>query len=49
MRLRHRRAHLLAWCGLALLLPAILAAAFALRAGPADQPPQRLAAPARPA
>ncbi len=28
MRLIHRRAHLLAWCGLAVLLPALLGAAL---------------------
>jgi hypothetical protein len=37
MRLSHRRAHLLAWSVLSLLLPALLAAAWVLRphdAGP---------------
>ncbi len=40
MRLRHRRAHLFAWCVLGLLLPAILVGAVALRlsAPPADAP-----------
>jgi hypothetical protein len=46
MRLRHRRAHLLAWGALALLLPAVLAAALALRlSAPAPDAPVRIAAP----
>jgi hypothetical protein len=45
MQLRHRRAHLAAWCGLALLLPAILVAAAALRLGTPEQVPIRIAAP----
>lgn len=46
MRLRHRRAHLLAWGVLALLLPAILGGALALRlSAPAPEPPLRLAPP----
>jgi hypothetical protein len=43
MRLRHRRAHLLAWGVLALLLPALLAGAFARRAAPPDELPRRVA------
>jgi hypothetical protein len=46
MRLRHRRAHLLAWCALGLLLPAILAGAIALRlSAPPAEAPLRLSAP----
>lgn len=45
MQLRHRRAHLAAWCGLALLLPAILVAAAVLRLGTPAQAPTRIAAP----
>lgn len=46
MRQRHRRAHLAAWAVLALLLPAILLAALALRlGGPAEPAPIRLSAP----
>lgn len=46
MRLRHRRAHLLAWGVLALLLPAILLGALALRlATPQEHAPVRLAPP----
>ena len=46
MRLRHRSAHLRIWLGMAVLLPAILLGAVALRlaGGPAD-PPQRIAPP----
>lgn len=47
MRLRHRRAHLLAWSLLGLLLPGLLLAAFVMRGGPAAEAPQRLAAPER--
>jgi hypothetical protein len=46
MRLRHRRAHLLAWGILALLLPGLLVAAAALRFGtPAADAPRRIAPP----
>lgn len=46
MRLRHRRAHVAVWGLLALLLPAILLAALALRLGwPAEQAPIRLSVP----
>jgi|GEM_PF-4718182 len=45
MRLRHRRAHAAAWIALAVLLPALLVAAFALRDGPATEPPRQLAPP----
>lgn len=46
MRLRHRRAHLLVWAVLALLLPAVLVGALALRlSAPAPEAPVRLAPP----
>jgi len=46
MRLRHRRAHLLVWCALGLLLPAVLAGALTLRlSAPPAEAPVRLAAP----
>jgi len=45
MQIRHRRAHLTIWIGLALLLPAILLVGLVLRqSGPAD-PPVRIAPP----
>ena len=46
MRLRHRRLHLFIWAALALLLPALLVGALALRlAVPAPDAPVRLAPP----
>ena len=46
MRLRHRRVHLLAWCVLGLLLPAILVGALTLRLSvPLADAPVRLSAP----
>ncbi|MBU8538394.1 hypothetical protein [Falsiroseomonas tokyonensis] len=45
MQLRHRRAHRAAWIFLTLLLPLLLAAAFALRGGPEVEAPRRLAPP----
>jgi hypothetical protein len=42
MRRAHRRAHLAAWLALALLLPALLLGAFALRAAPPVDPAVRL-------
>lgn len=46
MRLRHRRAHLLAWGVLALVLPAILGGALALRlSAPAPDAPLLLSQP----
>jgi hypothetical protein len=46
MRLRHRHAHLLAWCVLGILLPAILVGAVALRlSAPPAEAPVRLATP----
>ncbi|MGG5822542.1 hypothetical protein [Falsiroseomonas sp. HW251] len=49
MRLRHRRAHWLAWLLLAALLPALLIAAFATGRPPPEEAPRRIAAPERPA
>ncbi|WP_293862585.1 hypothetical protein [uncultured Alsobacter sp.] len=45
MRLAHRRAHLLAWSVLALLLPALLAAAWSLRPGVVTAPTSTMIAP----
>jgi hypothetical protein len=46
MRLRHRRAHLALWGLMALLLPAVLIGALALRLGtPAPDAPVRIAPP----
>jgi hypothetical protein len=46
MRLRHRRAHLALWGLMALLLPAVLVGALALRFGaPAPDAPVRIAPP----
>jgi hypothetical protein len=46
MQRRHRRTHLRLWLGLAVLLPALLAAALLLRPGGAGDAPLRLAPPA---
>lgn len=46
MRLRHRRVHRLAWCGLLVLLPLTLGAALWQRAAaPAREAPLRIAPP----
>jgi len=46
MKLAHRRAHLLSWCTLALLLPALLAGGVWLRASkPDSERPVRIAPP----
>lgn len=46
MRMRHRRAHRRIWTAIALLLPGLFLAALMLRpGGPAEQLPQRIAAP----
>jgi hypothetical protein len=46
VRVRHRRAHLAAWCGLLVLLPLMLGAALYQRASmPALEVPLRLAPP----
>jgi hypothetical protein len=45
MRVRHRRVHLLAWAALALLLPAVLLGALALRLDQPGEAPRRIAAP----
>ncbi|MEI6162407.1 MAG: hypothetical protein WCP77_21450 [Roseococcus sp.] len=46
MRVGHRRAHLWIWCGLAVLLPALLGAALWQRAtAPPLERPVRIAPP----
>jgi hypothetical protein len=46
MQRRHRARHRCIWLAMAVLVPAILAAALAVRFGQrADHPPERLAAP----
>jgi hypothetical protein len=47
MRQTHRRVHRFAWAVLAVLLPALLLAAFVTGRGPAEEAPRRLAAPER--